>query len=74
MLTISIPAEIEQQLSAITNDKTEFIIAAIKQKIALGKNNLSAHQLAEEYVDSIKENEKIKEDFANADNENWNDY
>lgn len=74
MLTISIPDEIDQQLSAITDDKKEFIIAAIRQKIMLRKKSLSSEQLAKEYADSIEENDQITKDFAHADNENWNDY
>ncbi len=74
MLTISIPDEIDQQLSAITDDKNEFIISAIKQKILLRKKSLSVEQLAKEYAGSIEENEQITKDFAHADKENWNEY
>lgn len=74
MLTVSIPDEIDLQLSSVTNDKKKFIIAAIKQKIALQKKTLSPEQLAQEYSDSRIENNQITKDFANADKENWNDY
>ena len=74
MLTISIPDEIDQQLSSITDDKKEFIIAAIRQKIMSRKKSLSSEQLAKEYADSIEENDQITKDFSHADNENWNDY
>ena len=74
MLTISIPDEIDKQLSSITNNKKEFIISAIKQKIVLQKKPVNTEQLAQEYAESVKENDEITKDFANADNENWNDY
>jgi len=74
MLTISIPDEIDKQLSSITNNKKEFIISAIKQKIFLEKSPLTDEKLAKEYADSIKENNQITKDFAHADNESWNDY
>ncbi len=74
MLTISIPDEIDQQLSAIADDKKEFIIAAIRQKILFRKKSLSEEQLAKEYADSIEENDMISKDFVHADKENWNDY
>lgn len=74
MLTISIPDEIDQQLSAITDDKNKFIITAIKQKILLRKKPLPVEQLAKEYAESIEENEQITKDFADADKENWNEY
>lgn len=74
MLTISIPDDIDQQLSGMTNDKQEFIINAVRQKISLGKKYLSVAELAKEYADSINENEEITKDFTHADKENWNDY
>lgn len=74
MLTISIPDEIDKQLSSLTNDKKDFIISAIKQKIYLQKKHISIEQLAKEYKDSISENEEITKDFADVDKENWNDY
>ena len=74
MLTVSIPDEIDLQLSSVTNDKKKFIIAAIRQKIALQKKTLFPEQLAQEYSDSRIENNQITKDFANTDKENWNDY
>lgn len=74
MLTISIPDDIDQQLSGMTNDKQEFIINAVRQKISLDKKYLSVAELAKEYADSINENEEITKDFTHADKENWNDY
>ena len=74
MLTISFPDEIDKQLSSITEHKKEFIIAAVRQRIANQKNSISKNQLAKEYADSIQENDQIVKDFINADNENWNDY
>ena len=38
MLTISFPDEIDKQLSSITYHKKEFIIAAVRQRIANQKN------------------------------------
>ncbi len=46
MLTISIPDEIDKQLSSITEDKKEFIIEAVKQKIAKQTKTISKEQLA----------------------------
>ena len=74
MLTVLIPDELDQQLSAITNDKQEFIINAVRQKIMLRKKSLSPDEVAKEYADSIGENEEITTDFMHTDNENWNDY
>ncbi len=59
MLTVSIPDELDQQLSNITDDKNEFIISAIKQKILLRKKSLPDEELAKEYADSTDENEQI---------------
>ena len=73
MLTISIPDELDKQLSSVTTDKKEFIIAAITQKISFLKKSITPEDLAKEYADSIKENDEITKDFAHADNENWND-
>jgi hypothetical protein len=74
MLTISIPDEIDKQLSSLTDDKKEFIISAIKQKIGLQKKRITPEELTREYRDSISENEEITKDFAHVDKENWNDY
>ena len=74
MLTISIPDEIDKQLSSITKDKKEFIIEAVKQKIAKQVKSISKQQLAKEYADSAEENDQIIKDFVNADNENWHEY
>jgi len=74
MLTISIPDEIDKQLSSLTDNKKEFILSAIKQKIGLQKKHLTREQLAKEYEDSIKENKELSKDFAHVDKENWNDY
>jgi uncharacterized FlgJ-related protein len=74
MLTVTIPDEIDKQLSSVTTDKKEFIISAIKQKIFFEKKTVSAEKLASEYADSVEENNEITKDFAHADNENWNDY
>ncbi len=74
MLTISIPDEIDKQLSSITDDKKEFILSAIKQKIGLQKKHIAAEKLAREYEDSAGENQEITNDFAHSDKENWNDY
>jgi hypothetical protein len=74
MLTISIPDELDRQLSSVTTDKKKFIISAITQKISFLKKSITPEDLAKEYADSIKENDEITKDFAHADNENWNDY
>ncbi len=74
MLTISIPDELDKQLSVLTNDKQDFIISAIEQKIALRKKYVPGEQLAKEYADGIDENEQITKDFIHSDNEHWNDY
>jgi hypothetical protein len=74
MLTVSIPDEIDKQLSSITEDKKKFIIEAVKQKIAKQANTISKKQLAKEYADSAEENDQITKDFINVDNENWNEY
>ncbi len=74
MLTISIPDDIDKQLSDITEDKQEFIINAVRQKIMLRKKYLSVAELEKEYAESNNENEEITKDFTHADNENWNDY
>jgi len=74
MLTIFIPNEIEHELSSLTNDKPAFIIAAIKQKIAMRKKAITSEELAKEYADGVDENKLITEDFKNADIENWDDY
>ena len=74
MLTISIPDEIDKQLSSITEDKKEFIIQAVRQKIAKQIKKISKEQLAKEYADSAEENTQITKEFINVDNENWNDY
>lgn len=74
MLTISIPDEIDKQLSFITEDKKEFIIEAVKQKIAKQVKSISNKKLAKEYADSADENDQITKDFMNVDNENWNEY
>lgn len=73
MLTVSIPDEIDKQLSSITNDKEGFIINAVKQKIAT-KKNISAEELAKGYADSIEENKLIAEDYKYSDAENLDDY
>jgi hypothetical protein len=74
MLTISIPDEIDNELSSLTDDKKEFIISAIKQKIGMQKRRITPEELAKQYQDSVRENEEITEDFAHVDKENWNDY
>lgn len=74
MLTISIPDDLDQQLSDITDDKQEFIINAVRQKIIQRKKYPSVEDLAKEYADSINENDEIARDFTHADKENWNDY
>jgi uncharacterized FlgJ-related protein len=74
MLTISIPDEIDNELSSLTDDKKEFIISAIKQKIGLQKKCINLEELAKEYRDSISENEEVTKDFKHADKGNWNDY
>ncbi len=74
MLTVSIPDEIDKQLSSITNDKQQFIIAAIRQKIALSKKTPSAEELAKEYKETTEENKLLMEDFKYSDSENWDDY
>jgi hypothetical protein len=73
MLTVSIPDEIDKQLSSITNDKEGFIINVVKQKIAT-KKNISSEELAKEYRDSIEENKLIAEDYKYSDVENLDDY
>jgi hypothetical protein len=74
MLIISIPDEIDKQLSSITEDKKEFIIDAVRQRIAKQAKTISKKQLAKEYADSAEENTQITKEFMNVDNENWNDY
>lgn len=74
MLTISIPDEINDQLSSLTEDKEKFIITAIRQKIASKRKSVTKVQLAKEYEDSSEENVQILKDFINADTENWQDY
>ncbi len=37
MLTVSIPDEIDKELSSVTKDKKEFIISEIKEKIFFEK-------------------------------------
>jgi hypothetical protein len=74
MLTISIPDDLDNELSSLTNNKRAFIIAAIRQKIALRKKTITPEELAKEYANSVEENKSIMEDFKNADVENWDDY
>jgi hypothetical protein len=74
MLTVSIPDELDKQLSSVTTDKKEFIIAAIIQKITFLKRSITPEDLAKEYADTVRENDEITKDFAHVDNENWNDY
>ena len=74
MLTIYIPEDLEKELSSFTDDKPAFILAAIRQKIALRKKMTTPNELAKEYADSIEENKSIVEDFKNVDTENWDDY
>jgi uncharacterized FlgJ-related protein len=74
MLTVSIPDEIDKELSSVTTDKKEFIISAIKQKIIIEKRTVNIQKLEAEYSDSVKENNEIMKDFTHADKENWNDY
>lgn len=74
MLNISIPDDIDNQLSSITNNKQEFILAAIRQKIAIRKKTSSPEELAKEYKESMEENKLLMEDFKHSDAENWDDY
>lgn len=74
MLTVSIPDEIDKELSSVTTDKKEFIISAIKQKIIIEKRTVNIQKLEAEYTDSVKENNEIMKDFTHPDKENWNDY
>jgi len=74
MLSISIPDDIDEQLSSVTNNKEEFIIAAIRQKIALRKKTSSPEELAKEDKESIEENKLVLKDFKHTDTENWDDY
>ena len=74
MLSIIIPDDIDRQLSMFTNNKREFILTAIRQKIAFLEKALSPEQLAKEYADSVEENKEILKDFVDTDKENWNDY
>ena len=73
MLTVSIPDEIDQQLSLLTSNKEEFIMAAIRQKIAMRRKAVSPEELAQEYAGSVAENKAIADDYTHADQENWND-
>ncbi len=74
MLTISVPDDLDNELSSLTNDKPAFIIAAIRQKIALRKKTTTPGELAKKYADGAEENKSLMEDFKNADIENWDDY
>ncbi len=74
MLTILIPDDLDQQLSGITDDKQEFIINAVMQKIIQRKKYSFVKDLAKEYADSINENEEITKEITHSDKENWNDY
>lgn len=74
MLNISIPDDMDEELSSITNNKQDFILAAIRQKIALRKKNPSSEELAKEYKESMEENTLLMEDFKHVDQENWDDY
>ena len=74
MLNLVISDEIDDQLSSITKNKEEFIIAAIKQKIAIRKKTISVDELAKEYREGIEENKLLREDFKHTDNENWDEY
>ncbi|MDQ3845560.1 MAG: hypothetical protein M3342_16355 [Bacteroidota bacterium] len=74
MLTISIPEDIDQQLSLLTNNKEEFILTAIRQKIAMSKKSYSPEEMAKEYADSVEENKSIMNDFKFADQEGWDEY
>ena len=74
MLTVCLPDDLDNELSSLTNDKEGFIIAAVRQKIALGKKTATPEELAKEYSDSVEENKLILEDFKHVDLENWDDY
>jgi len=73
MLSISIPDDLNNELSLLTNDKTTFIIEAIREKIALYKNTMLQEDLTKERSD-IFGHKVIIEEFKSTRIENWGDY
>ena len=73
MLNISIPDDLNNELSLLTNDKTAFIIEAVREKIALYKNTMSQEDLINERS-NIFGHKTIMEEFKSTRIENWGDY
>jgi len=73
MLNISIPDELDNELSSFTNDKTSFIIEAIREKIVLHKNTVSEEELLQERS-NIFGHKTVIEEFTSTRIENWGDY
>jgi len=73
MLNISIPDDLNNELSLLTNDKTAFIIEAVREKIALYKNTMSQEDLINE-CSNIFGHKVIIEEFKSTRIENWGDY
>jgi hypothetical protein len=73
MLNISIPDDLNNELSLLTNDKTAFIIEAVREKIALYKNTMSQEDLINERS-NIFGHKVIIEEFKSTRIENWGDY
>lgn len=71
MLTINLPADLEKELSLLTNNKETFIIEAIREKIAALKN--SQEESMKEHS-NIFGHKVIIEEFKSTRIENWGDY
>ena len=66
--------ELDEALNAVSDNKTQFIIDALKQKLKETKIEAIKDNLIEGYKSSYNESERLLNDFKNVDLEHWDEY
>jgi uncharacterized protein YjiK len=74
IIELLISDELDKALSAVSGNKKDFIIKAVKEKLQETKLNQLKDKLVEGYSKSHDENLSLVKEFDPSDIANWDDY
>lgn len=74
IIELPLPDDLNKAISSVTDDKVDFIIEAIKEKLHENKLSTIKNKLVEGYSQNHEENMSLVREFEQSDLSNWDDY
>lgn len=74
IIELPLPDDLNKAITSVTNDKVEFILEAIKEKLQDNKLGAIKSKLVEGYSQNHEENLTLVKEFESPDLSNWDDY